>query len=102
MNLQLRRICPGFLSIWLLCCIAFAQSSVPDPGSTPPEASEGLESGGYLIHQSIEAGYRVSDTTGSDQMYNTLVNLQTGPRILSQSLSMHSTTHESLLFDNLF
>jgi hypothetical protein len=102
MNLQPHRICLIFLSICLIRCIALAQSSGNDPGSNPPETSAGWESGGYLIHQSIEAGYRISDTTGSSTMYDTLVNLQTGPRILTQSLSMHSTTHESLLFDNLF
>ena len=63
---------------------------------------EGWEGGGYLIHQSVEAGYRVSDVTGSEQMYNTLVNLRTGPRLLDQSLTMQSKTHLGSLFDNLF
>ena len=102
MELQLRRICLIVLSICCIRCIALAQLSENGPGSNPPEASQGWENGGYLIHQSIEVGYRISDTAGSSAMYNTLVNLQTGPRILTQSLSMHSTTHESLLFDNLF
>jgi len=81
MNLQLHRICLILLSICLMRCIALAQSSGNGPGSNPPENSAGWESGGYLIHQSIEAGYRISDTTGSSTMYDTLVNLQTGPRI---------------------
>jgi hypothetical protein len=55
-----------------------------------------------VIHQSIEVGYRVSDITGSEQMYNTLVDLRTGPRFLRGSLSMQSQNHDSLLFDNLF
>src|SRR4029077_7072892 len=50
----------------------------------------------------MEIGYRVSDITGSEQMYDTLVNLRTGPRFLEQSLSMQSKTHDGLLFDNLF
>ncbi|MFL6448497.1 MAG: hypothetical protein ACJ746_12520 [Bryobacteraceae bacterium] len=101
MTLQVRRICVILSSICLIRSLALAQSSGNLSGSNPGDAPAGLESGGYLIHQSIEAGYRISDTTGSKQMYNTLVNLQTGPRILNQSLSMHSTTHQSLLFDNL-
>jgi len=60
------------------------------------------EHGGYVIHQSVEIGYRVSDITGSEQMYNSLVDLRTGPRFLDQSLSMQSQTHDGLLFDNLF
>ena len=50
----------------------------------------------------MEFGYRVSDITGSVQMYNTLVDLRTGPRFLEQSLSMQSQNHDGLLFDNLF
>lgn len=97
MNLQLPRICLIFFPTFFTCCFALAQST-----GNPPQAAEGWENGGYLIHQSIEAGFRISDTTGSQEMYDTLVNLQTGPRILDQTLSMHSTTHESLLFDNFF
>lgn len=97
MNLQLLRIHRVFLLICFARGLALAQTS-----GNPPAAGEGWENGGYLIHQSIEAGFRISDTTGSQGMYDTLVNLQTGPRILEQTLSMHSTTHESLLFDNLF
>ena len=68
-------------------------------GQSQPEA---WEHGDYVIHQSMEIGYRVSDITGSQQMYDTLVNLRTGPRFLEQSLSMQSKTHEGLLFNNLF
>jgi hypothetical protein len=73
-------------------------------GSTTQSQSqpEAWESNGYVIHQSVEIGYRVSDVTGSDQMYNTLVDLRTGPRFLEQSLSMQSQNHDGLLFDNLF
>ena len=63
---------------------------------------EGWETNGYVIHQSIEFGYRTNDMTGSQQMYNTLVNLRTGPRLLDQSLSMQSKDHVGTLFDNLF
>ncbi|HEY2913787.1 MAG TPA: hypothetical protein VGK21_10545, partial [Candidatus Angelobacter sp.] len=62
----------------------------------------GTESGGYLIHQSIEIGYRGSDVTGSQAMYNTLVDLPSGPRLLEQTLSMQSPAHAGFLFDNLF
>ena len=50
--------------------------------------------------QSIEVGGRFNDTTGSQAMYNTLVNYQSGPRILEQSLSMQSTTRTGI-FDSL-
>jgi hypothetical protein len=35
-------------------------------------------------------------------MFDTLVNLQTGPRILDQTLTMQSVDHQGLLFDNLY
>ena len=63
---------------------------------------EGWEHGEYVIHQSMEVGYRISDLSGSEEMYNSLVNLRSGPRFFEQSLSMQSQTHNSLLFDNLF
>lgn len=61
---------------------------------------EGIERGGYRIQQSVELGFRVTDLTGSAPMYDSLVNLETGPRILEQSLSMQSLNHDGL-FDSL-
>ena len=63
-----------------------AQTPAASPPPEPPAEPDGAVRGGYLIHSSIEAGYRSSDVTGSGDMYDTLVNLQTGPRILDQTL----------------
>ena len=90
-----------FLIVMFLPIAARSQTAGSNPGQSPPQP-QGRESGGYLIHQSMEFGYRVSDVTGSVQMYNTLVDLRTGPRFLEQSLSMQSQNHDGLLFDNLF
>ncbi len=80
--------------------MVFAQS--PSTAPSPPAAPEGITSGGYQIHSSFEVGYRSSDVTGSENMYDTLVNLQEGPRFLDQTLSMQSIDHTGLLFDNLY
>ena len=88
----------------------FAQTSAatPTPSPTsaptppPPAEPDGVTRSGYQIHSSIELGYRSNDLTGSGDMYDTLVNLQTGPRILDQTLTMQSVDHEGLLFDNLY
>jgi hypothetical protein len=72
------------------------------PAPAAPATPEVVERGGYVIHQSIEIGYRVSDVTGSEQMYNSLVDQRQGPRFLEQSLSMQSQTHMGGIFDNLF
>jgi hypothetical protein len=88
----------------------FAQAPTATPARVPtaspaPAASaepDGITRGGYQIHQSIELGYRTTDVTGSGDMYDTLVNLQTGPRILDQTLTMQSVDHQGLLFDNFY
>jgi len=88
--------------IVLLCNVAGAAQTAGSNAGQSQSQPEGWERDGYVIHQSIEIGYRASDITGSEQMYNTLVNLRTGPRFLEQSLSMQSQAHDGLLFDNLF
>jgi hypothetical protein len=76
-------------------------NGLPVSSQTPAkEAPEGIERGGYRIQQSVELGFRVTDLTGSAPMYDTLVNLETGPRILEQSLSMQSLNHDGM-FDSV-
>ncbi len=94
------------LAIMLVLCrpglaqsFSAGQSPAPSAPSSQPSETTGM---GYAIHQSVDIGYRASDLTGSYGMYDTLVNLHSGPRILDQDLSMQSLTHESVLFDDLF
>ena len=84
----------------ILSCVlpSFSQSSGHDANTPSPE----VVSGGYVIHQSIDLGVRVSDTTGSAAMYDTLVDLHTGPRILDQTFTMRSQDHQGILLDNLY
>jgi hypothetical protein len=78
----------------------------PTPPATPqatpaPEEKEKIIKG-YITHQSIELGGHIVDQSGSGAMYDTLVNLQSGPRILNQSLTMRATgTSRAIFFDNL-
>ena len=65
-------------------------------------APEGVNSLGYIVHSSGEIGYRSTNISGSTDMYDTLVNLQSGPRLLDETISMQSMTHQGLLFDNLY
>jgi hypothetical protein len=87
------------LVVVLIVCFGSA-ARAQAPAAAGPVTPE-VVSGGYVIHQSIDLGVRVSTTTGSDAMYNTLVNLHTGPRVLDQMLSMRSENHQGILFDNL-
>ena len=101
----------GVYSFRIVVCLlltigAFAQSSTqtqappPAPAGTPPAGDEGKQIGGFQVTQSIEIGGRISEVNGSQAMYDTLVNDQTGARILEQSLTMQSLTHEDI-FDTL-
>ncbi len=76
-----------------------AQSSKP---AQEPAEPEGMNTAGYLVHSSIEFGYRSTDVTGSGAMYDTLIDLPSGPRLLEQTLSMHALDHQGLLFDDLY
>jgi hypothetical protein len=79
--------------------LLLAQSS--SAGQTPSGEPAGVTSGGYLVHSSVDFGIRANDVTGSENMYDTLVNQQTGFRIFDQTLSMHAVDHQGMLFDDL-
>jgi hypothetical protein len=92
-------------SVLVFCLLASSPQSLPAQSSSanpnPPAQEEGVTAGDYVIHTSAEIGYRYTNVTGSDDMYDTLVNLQTGPRFLDETFSMQSQDHQGLLFDNL-
>src|ERR1700742_501699 len=76
----------------VLATLSFAQApSASAPPATPPsDAQEGRDIGGFHVTQSIEFGGRINETTGSTAMYDTLVNYQSGARLLEQSLTMRA------------
>jgi hypothetical protein len=58
---------------------------------------------GYTIRQTADLGGHIVEQSGSTAMYSTLVNIQSGPRVLGQTLEMHAmpgTKH--VFFDKLF
>jgi hypothetical protein len=69
--------------------------------SVTTERNEGETGLGFQVKQSAEFGGRISHFTGSEGMWDTLVNLGTGPRLLEYSLDMHSPNHTGVLFDDL-
>jgi hypothetical protein len=91
------------MAVCLLLMTAMTAQNPPAPASppTPPSsADEGKEIGGFRVTQSFELGGRINEVTGSQAMYDTLLNQQTGARILDQSLTMQSLTHADI-FDTL-
>jgi hypothetical protein len=79
-----------------LTVAAVAQKAAPSPDT--PE----VNIDGYSVHQSSDLGGHIVGYSGSPSMWDTLVNLQSGPRILSFSLDMRSTdTKKTPFFDVL-
>jgi len=83
--------------------IALPTLVVAQSSSTGQSSSGDSETSGYRVHSSVELGFRATDITGSSSdMYDSLVNLQQGPRFLDETLSMQALDHQGLLFDNLY
>lgn len=105
-----------FLAVLFILLLAFvagalAQDSSPaqtkpkdqPPAAAPAESPDGVPYGGYNVHMSLELGGHIVNGHGSPETYDTFVNLHSGPRILEQSLEMHSTTGGiGQLFDTLY
>ncbi len=66
-------------------------------------ANKGTVKNGYAIRQSFDLGGHLVSRSGSADMYHTLVNMQSGPRILDATLTVHATKKaKHPWFDNLF
>lgn len=83
------------VTLVVLAAAAFAQTQPTGTGT------EGKELGGYQVQQEVEFGYRFLALTGSSQTYDTFINQQQGPRLLSQSLSFRSPEQAGAVFDDL-
>ena len=62
-------------------------------GTSSPD-SKGVDSGGYNIQQTVEAGYRATWINGNQNTYNTFVNLASGVRLFNYTLEMRSIDHQ--------
>jgi hypothetical protein len=86
----------------IMIMAAVAILLVPFSGSAQDQASPGIEIGNYDLQQSLEFGGRISSIKGDGSVYDTFVNLHSGPRLYEQTLSMRSINHQGVLFDNLY
>jgi hypothetical protein len=58
-------------------------------GQTQPAPAEATQDG-YTIHQTADLGGHMVGLTGSGSMYDTLVNIQSGPRVLGETFTMRA------------
>ncbi|MGA7886545.1 MAG: hypothetical protein WCA44_12445, partial [Acidobacteriaceae bacterium] len=73
---------------------ALAQDATP--------AAQPVAPNGYTLHQSIDLGGHAVGISGSGAMYDTMVNLESGPRVLGETFelkALEGTKHT--LFDSL-
>jgi hypothetical protein len=70
------------------------------PPAVDTEENAGEKWGTFDVKQSAEFGGRISDFTGNQGMWDTYVNLGTGPRLLEYTLDMRSPNHTGKLFDD--
>ena len=71
-------------------------------GAQQTDEQLGVDQGNYNIKQAIEFGYRFTDISGNLQTYNTMVNLQQGPRLLNFTMEMRSLDNHGTFFDRFF
>jgi hypothetical protein len=87
---------------FLLAIFGVGILSVPGIWAQQADELTGLDQGNYNIKQSIEFGYRFSNVNGSEQTYDTMVNLQSGARLLGFTTEMRSLDHHGSFFDRLY
>jgi hypothetical protein len=69
--------------------MAVAQNPTPGPPPATPDAQMVVPDG-YTMHQTVDLGGRITGLSGSPAMYDTLVNLQSGPRVLGETLELRA------------
>ena len=61
---------------------AIAQDAAP--------AAQPVAPNGYTLHESIDLGGHMAGISGSGAMYDTMVNLESGPRVLGETFELHA------------
>src|SRR5580698_3351471 len=85
-----QRIARGIAAaILLMTGVAIAQNPTPVVPLPTPEPQMTVPNG-YVIHQTMDLGGRITNATGSPAMYDTLVNLKSGPRVLGETFELHA------------
>ena len=85
--------------MFVIAAAAFGQDSTP---AAPAPESQMSVPNGYTAHYSIDFGGRMNSIVGSGAMYDYMVNMHTGPRVLGESFEMHALPgNKKTLVDDL-
>jgi hypothetical protein len=79
----------GIAALLAAAGIAVAQNPTPAVPLPTPETKVSAPVG-YTMHHTVDLGGRIAGVTGSGAMYDTLVNLQSGPRVLGETFELHA------------
>ena len=90
------------LTILLLSCPLLALLLASAARAQQTDEEKGIDQGNYNIKQSIEFGGRFTNIVGDQQAYDTMVNLQQGPRLLNFTTEMRSLDHHGTFFDRFY
>ena len=86
---KVRRAAGAMAIVMLLAAAGIAVAQDAKPVVPAPESKFSTPDG-YTSHHTIDMGGRMSNVVGSGDMYNTLVNLQSGPRVQGETFEMHA------------
>ena len=75
--------------VMLLATAGIAVAQNANPVVPAPETKFSTPNG-YTSHHTIDVGGRATNLSGSGAMYNTLVNLQSGPRVQGETFELHA------------
>ena len=100
---MLPRLSAGIAAATLLLMTGICSAQSPAPAAAfPAQQTRVTAPEGYAIHQTVNLGGHISGRAGSQAMYDTLVNMQSGPRLLGESFEMHALPGKKNPFlDNL-
>lgn len=67
------------------CAQVWTLTSPTQAVTTTPVAPKG-----FTLHQTVDLGGHINSTSGSGAMYDTLVNIQSGPRVMGQTFELRA------------
>ena len=86
---KVRRAAGAMALVMLLATAGIAVAQSANPVAPAPEAKFTTPDG-FTSHHTIDMGGRMTNRDGSGAMYDTLVNLQSGPRVEGETFEMHA------------
>jgi hypothetical protein len=82
----------GVAILLLMTGLATAQEAAPatTTPANPPAAAKPVVQNGFVVHHTVDLGGHIAGIVGSGAMYDTLVNIHSGPRVLGETLTLHA------------